>query len=355
MDNNIKISAVLPCYNVEKYIRKGLDSVLAQTLQEWEAILVDDGATDSTGQICDEYAAKDSRFRVIHQKNGGVSRARNAGMAEAKGELLYFMDPDDWIERNCFERCYETYKQNDCDMVHFSHWVCHGGKRACEKFQNQVFEGDTILREYSGPLSGLSQNALNHYYQGEYIWSYKKNWTIWAFAYKRSFIVDNNIIFLPGIRMFDDLLFAVETTIKAKKIVRIPDVMYNYEMREDGMVRKPKSNQRLFEDKYNLIGCRQRLREMVTAFDLNDYYLGSHVLSSLQLALQLSSRFKDITLFKKYVTNPYVQESIRKVSLKNAPLKFALPVRLLKLHCHSLLFAGCWLLNKAGMANKIAM
>lgn len=349
--NSIKITAVLPCYNVEKYIRKGLDSVLAQTLQEWEAILVDDGATDSTGQICDEYAAKDKRFQVIHQKNGGVSRARNAGMAKAKGELLYFMDPDDWIEPNCFERCYETYDNYRCDIVHFPYRLY----KACETFKLEIFEGNRILRDYSGPMSGLSQFALDQYFKGDFIWKYKKNWTHCGLVFNRLFIIENKLLFPLGIRLFEDVLFAIETTIKAKRIVRIPDVLYNYEMREDGMVRKPKNSQTLFEDKYNLIRHRQRLREMVTAFDLNDYYLGSHVLSSLQLALQLSSRFKDIALFKKYVTNPYVQESIKKVSLKNAPLKFALPVRLLKLHCHSLLFTGCWLLNKAGLASKVNM
>ena len=78
-----KISVVVPCYNVEPYIRRGLDSIIAQTLQEWEAILVDDGATDGTGNICDEYAAKDSRFQVIHQQNQGLSCARNNGMALA--------------------------------------------------------------------------------------------------------------------------------------------------------------------------------------------------------------------------------------------------------------------------------
>lgn len=353
--NEIKISVVLPCYNVEKYIRKGLDSVLAQTLQEWEAILVDDGATDSTGNICDEYAACDNRFRVIHQPNGGVSRARNAGMAEAKGELLYFMDPDDWIELNCFERCYETYIKYGCDIVHFPYCLYIGSSKGHENFQLEIFEGRRILREYSGPMSGLSQEALNHYFQGDFIWKYKKNWTHCGLVFNRKFIIDNHILFPSGIRLFEDVLFAIEATIKAKKIVRIPDVLYNYTMREDGMVRKQKSNQRLFEDKYNLIGCRQRLREMVTEFDLNDYYLGSHVLSSLQLALQLSKKFKDITLFKKYVTNPYIQESIRKVSLKNAPMKFAIPVRLLKLHCHTLLFSACWLLNKTGLGDKVAM
>jgi hypothetical protein len=97
--------------------------------------------------------------------------------------------------------------------------------------------------------------------------------------------------------IIDDILFAVETTIHAKKIVRIPDAMYNYEMREDGMVRKPKSPQRIFEDKYNLIGCRQRLREMITIFDLQDYYLASHVLSSLQFAICISGEWKNYSMF----------------------------------------------------------
>ena len=87
--SDTKISVVVPCYNVEQYIRRGLDSILAQTMQDWEAILVDDGATDSTGEICDEYVARDCRFHVIHQENQGPSCARNSGMKEAAGELLY--------------------------------------------------------------------------------------------------------------------------------------------------------------------------------------------------------------------------------------------------------------------------
>ncbi len=316
---NIKVSIVLPCYNVEKYIRKALDSVLAQTLEEWEGILIDDGATDSTGSICDEYTVKDRRFKVIHQTIQGVSCARNVGIKESSGELLYFMDPDDWIEPQCLEKCYKTYKEYGCDMVHFGYRLWQGDKHNSERLRPKIVEGDDILLEYAGPMSGISQNALNHYYKGEFIWNYKKNWTILAFAYDRMFIINHLLLFPPGVRMFEDVLFAIEATIKAKKIVRIKDIMYNYEMRETGMVRKPKSNQQLFEDKYNLIVYRQRLREMITTFDLHDYYIGSHVLSCLQLALQLSKKLNGYSLFKKYVKDPYVQESIKKVRLKNAP------------------------------------
>ena len=89
------VSVIIPVYNVEKYLAECVDSVLAQSCQNYEIILVDDGATDSSGRMCDEYARKDSRIRVIHQSNGGLSAARNAGLDAAQGEYVYFLDSDD--------------------------------------------------------------------------------------------------------------------------------------------------------------------------------------------------------------------------------------------------------------------
>lgn len=90
-----KVSIIIPVYNVSEYLRRGLDSVLSQSFQDFEVILVDDGSTDASGKMCDEYADSDSRIQVIHKENGGVSSARNAGLDCAKGEWVYFMDPDD--------------------------------------------------------------------------------------------------------------------------------------------------------------------------------------------------------------------------------------------------------------------
>ena len=94
-----KISVIVPVYNTEKYLRRCIDSVLAQTYQDFELLLIDDGSKDSSGAICDEYAAKDARVRVFHKENGGVSSARNLGLDNARGEWVTFVDSDDYIEK----------------------------------------------------------------------------------------------------------------------------------------------------------------------------------------------------------------------------------------------------------------
>ena len=99
------VSILVPVYNVEKYIRKCLDSSLVQTYPKLEIILIDDGSTDESGKICDEYASKDARIMLIHKHNGGVTSARKAGLKMAKGEYIGFVDPDDWIEPNMYKRC----------------------------------------------------------------------------------------------------------------------------------------------------------------------------------------------------------------------------------------------------------
>lgn len=110
------ISIIVPVYNVEKYLSKCIDSILAQTYKNFELILVDDGSPDRCGDICDTYA-KDERVIVIHQKNQGVSAARNAGLKIAKGEYIGFVDPDDWIDSHMYEDMYKVFKMNQVDLV----------------------------------------------------------------------------------------------------------------------------------------------------------------------------------------------------------------------------------------------
>ena len=103
MENQALISVIIPVYNVEEYLCECVDSVLVQTYQNFEIILVDDGSTDSSGRICDEYAEKDSRISVIHQENRGPSKTRNTGLNNANGKYIYFLDSDDYIENNALE------------------------------------------------------------------------------------------------------------------------------------------------------------------------------------------------------------------------------------------------------------
>ena len=330
---NIKISVIIPCYNVGKYIRRGIDSIIAQTLQEWEAILVDDGATDDTGKICDEYAEKDNRFKVIHTKNQGVDCARNTGMQHAHGELLYFMDPDDWIEPECFGKCYETYKQYDCDMVHFGiKWIY------CDHIFEQpsefgIYKGSEIWKEYTSQLVGFSQKALDGYYAGKNIWNLRRTEGVWRYMFRLSFVAEKKLQF-PEV------------------LVSIPDMFYNYFQREGSIINSDRNVERTFNYKYKQLLITKHLRNMIKEFDLHDYYMGSHILSCLKMALLFSKKMGNYKLYHKYVSHPEVQESIRKVNLKGAPLKFSIPVRLLKFHCSWLLFAGCWILNRIGKTDK---
>lgn len=117
MEQDILISVIVPVYNVEEYLPRCVDSILTQPYQNLEIILVEDGTKDSSGMICDEYAAKDPRIRVIHKENGGLSSARNAGIDIARGEYFAFLDSDDWIEPDFYERMLALAKKYDTKLV----------------------------------------------------------------------------------------------------------------------------------------------------------------------------------------------------------------------------------------------
>ena len=122
--SDVKISAIMPVYNVEKFIGKCIESLQAQTLTEWELIAVDDGSPDNSGAICDAYALKDSRIKVIHKENGGAPSARNTAIPMARGEYLYFVDSDDWAEPTMFQDMYNMAKKNNSKKpINFVPWA----------------------------------------------------------------------------------------------------------------------------------------------------------------------------------------------------------------------------------------
>jgi glycosyltransferase involved in cell wall biosynthesis len=115
--SEIKVSVIMPVYKVEEYVGKAIESIQAQTLTEWEFLIVDDGTPDNSGKICDAYAAADERIHVIHKENGGAPSARNVAIDIAKGEFMYFMDSDDWAEPDMLEEMYELAMKNQSQLV----------------------------------------------------------------------------------------------------------------------------------------------------------------------------------------------------------------------------------------------
>ena len=120
---NPKISVIMPVYNVEKYLSRAIESILKQSFTDFEFLIVDDGSPDCCGRICDEYASRDTRIKVIHKENGGAPSARNVAMEQASGQYLYFLDSDDWAEPEMLGDLYELAEKTGSEMVVAGYYI----------------------------------------------------------------------------------------------------------------------------------------------------------------------------------------------------------------------------------------
>ncbi len=147
METAPKISIIVPVYNMEKYLHQCVDSILAQTFKDFELLLIDDGSKDSSPKICDDYAAADSRVRVIHKENGGLSDTRNLGISMAKAPLVGFVDSDDWIDPDMYEVLYDTLVDNDADISMCGHYYTyvHREKPSCSSGEITIYDGKEAL------------------------------------------------------------------------------------------------------------------------------------------------------------------------------------------------------------------
>ena len=155
-----KISVIVPIYNAEKTIRKCVDSLLAQTFQDFEVLLIDDGSPDQCGAICDEYATQDNRVRVIHQENQGVSAARQCGIDHAQGEYTIHADPDDWVEAEMLKELYQKAREDDADMVICDFYInTYKGQHYLPQKPSSL-QHDVVLKELFEHLHGSCCNKL---------------------------------------------------------------------------------------------------------------------------------------------------------------------------------------------------
>ena len=209
------VSVIVPIYNVEDYLRHCLDSIISQTYQNLEIILVDDGSKDNSGKICDEYAERDKRIKIIHKKNGGLSDARNAGLDIAKGAFITLIDSDDWVDSDYVEQQVEGIEENDADMAITSHKV-HYKKRVIDYAtkEHKTYKPEEVLERilYS---KGVDLSA-------------------WAKLY-RAELFDN--IRYPKGRLYEDAATTYKLIDRSKKIVINSISTYNYRMNDKSISR----------------------------------------------------------------------------------------------------------------------
>lgn len=221
----MKISIIIPVYNSEKFLGKCLDSVVAQSYADFEVLLINDGSTDTSGAICDDFASKDKRINVLHKKNGGVSVARNLGLDNAKGEWICFVDSDDYLEISYLKALIDSIKNNDSIDL-----AIHGLKRISRKGENIVTFGNHTIK------------ADDYHTLFEKIEIFKYGYPFSKF-YRRDLITQFDIRFPENYSFAEDLSFFLNY-ISYSKIIKFDNIAnYNYASNENSLSRTFKNTE----------------------------------------------------------------------------------------------------------------
>ena len=289
---NDLISVIMPVYKVEAYLSQSIESVLNQDHRNLELILIDDGSPDKCGAICDAYAAKDSRVRVIHQKNGGAAAAKNAGLRMASGTYLSFVDSDDFLEPNVYGYMLRTLIETDADAVQFSFQDVY-----TDRVEPQVLT-PCVLHEK------------------EYLVRFTKDWScplLWNKLYKRSLFA--GIFFEEGHKI-DDEYFTYQGFLNPCKVVLDDKIIYNYRRRASGVMSSPEAGaQRILDCIDSIVKRREKVvavwPELRRIFDENYldaiWYLSGNVYSTEETILVLKAHLKSyFSSFGKSIPSRYL-------------------------------------------------
>lgn len=203
-----KISIIVPVYQAEAFLRRCLDSIVGQTFQDWECILVDDGSKDSSGAICDEYAVNDSRFKVIHQTNCGASATRQVALDASMGDFIAFADADDWVETKWLEKLYQKITKDNVDMV-----ICD---------YERIYVDKTLYIAGCGPSmnnTDLLMDLVDAKYWG----------ILWNKLIRKECFLRYQVTFHPEMFYMGDLYVISKLLINPIKVSHLPEALYHYD------------------------------------------------------------------------------------------------------------------------------
>ncbi len=221
MNCDIKVSVIMPIYNAYDYLRPAIDSVIYQTLRDFEIICIDDGSTDKSLEILKEYQKNDERIRIVTEANAGPGLARNNGLGRARGEYIAFLDADDFFEPTCLENLYERAKRDDLDIV-ISGYDIYNSRRASFA---KADEGDHIDIFSDGVISSKNNHP-------DVILS-STTGSAWNKMFRRSFVEDKGLIFLPDVKVYEDVYFTVTALSLAERIGRFPEIMIHHRIHSE--------------------------------------------------------------------------------------------------------------------------
>lgn len=316
-----KLSVIIPVYKVETCLRQCLDSVARQTYRNLEVIVIDDGSPDLCGQICDEYAAKDSRITVLHKKNEGLSAARNDGIVRATGEWIAFVDSDDWCEPDYYERLLKAAAGQKADIV------CAGGHFRDYPSKRKV------VQVVDRPCCYRNRNQIEQIQAQITVYGLP-----WDKLYRTGFLKENGLLFDTGIKAFEDFLFNFQAFAKTEYVCFCTTIGYHYRQSASSIAngfnpRKPELNYKFVS---KLHDCAEEYGMSVNIRD----GVNAAAICAISVALNCyfyhpANRKKHIEINKEIeqmINQPYYHEAVysrsnRYLSKRQRVLKYALRTR----------------------------
>ena len=302
-----KISFILPIYKVEKYLPRAFDSLRNQTSGDWEAILVDDGSPDGCGRLCDEAAASDPRFRAVHQENGGIGLARNAGLDVARGEYIHFYDPDDEITPDFVEKITAAADSSGADVIYFAYYErfadadsVETGRRLITPPLNGTFTGEPFKEHF---------DALTTLYYA------------WSKVVRRSLIEDHHVRFDKTKLVEDGLFYARYFRYDPRTVTLISDPLYLYTMGRGGSAIGSFHRERLDE----AFVLSETIESVLNEWELLDSpihfetlcycYVRDLQLSIKNVSLSSMSMGERTAWLKRTMSDPKIRKAVRTVPL----------------------------------------
>lgn len=292
-DIMVMYSIIMPVYNVEEYLERSIQSIISQTIDNWELLIVNDGSTDNSGMICEKYAEQDDRITVTHQKNAGSGRARAVALDKAKGDYICFVDPDDYLSKNALAENTDIVKTSQPDIIVNAYYEVQkekNGNLSINKFENQII-GEFNKTSFKNNFSSFDKVGSR---------------SLWNKVYNRKFLKDNNIEFTDQ-RVGQDALFNYTAYKHINSIIINKEAYYHYDVSRDGSAVKQYRSRRAEYEK-NIADTYTRLIE---SWDLKEKYTVDILLSYWNV---IFVELRNLSSKKNKFTNQIKNEKIHKLT-----------------------------------------
>jgi len=329
-----KVSIIIPIYNVEKYLDRCVKSILSQTLKEIEIILVDDGSPDGCPAMCDEYAKQDSRIKVIHKKNEGLGFARNSGLEVATGEYVAFVDSDDFVDLQMYERLFVTAKKQNLDTCYcgfIRHYENGSVKTKIEVSNYTEFNGNNSISDFLLDMVGPEPSFRS---------DVKYMMCVWKAIYSKTLIDKYKIRFCSE-RQFvsEDIIFHLDYLPKASKVGFIPDNLYYYCINGTTTLSNTYSREKFERNKTFLKEVKRKLDVLYpTNVYLNHYYRMCFLYLRVSITQEINSQqYPNKNNVKELLNDEFFKPMLKYYPYSRMDIKHRFIFFLIKYKCDYLL------------------